>query len=99
MTILADLNYVEPPFYVVLLGTMGLVALMIGTGMMRRIVFGMFVGGLCGAAIAWYVLGKGGGELAVPIRLVGTPVCGLFSAIICGIAGFVGKWIRRNPKS
>jgi hypothetical protein len=99
MMMLADLSYVEPPFHVVLLGTMGLIALMIGSALMRRIVLGMFLGGLGGAVIAWYVLAKGGGDLAGPFRLFGTPVCGLFTAILCACAGFVGKWIRRKPKS
>jgi hypothetical protein len=95
----AALNYTEPPFYVVLLGTTGIILLMMGCGLMRRIFLGMMAGGVGAACIAWYVLGKGSGDLVGMVQLIGTPASGVVGALACGFTGFVGKWVRRNPNT
>jgi hypothetical protein len=98
-TVLAAFNYNEPPFHIVMLGTGGIIVLMILFGIMRRIVLGMLGGGLGAAAIAWYVLGKGGGELVPLMQVIGAATGGVLGAFACGLAGFLGKWVGRNPKT
>lgn len=93
----ADFSYIQPPFYAVFLGTGGIILLMIACAWMRRIFLGMIAGGLGSAAIAWLVLGKGGGEMVGLMQLIGTPTGGVFGALVCGFTGFMGKWVRRNP--
>jgi hypothetical protein len=97
--VLASFNYIEPPFYAVFLGTAGIIGLMVFCCMMRRIFLGMIAGGLGAAAIAWYVLGKGTGDMAGIMQLIGTPTGGVLGAIACGFTGLIGKWVRRNPNA
>jgi hypothetical protein len=95
----AAFNYSEPPFYVVFLGTTGIILLMMFCGLMRRIFLGMFAGGLGSACIAWYVLGRGSGDFVGMVQLIGTPATGVVGALACGFTGLVGKWVRRNPNT
>src|SRR5262249_12218586 len=94
MGILASFNYTGPSGSTIAVALLVAATVLLLLGATRNVIAGVCGGALSGAALAWYVLGAGGGDLTGLRQLVYSLVWGVFGAVAGGVAGAIGKAFR-----
>jgi hypothetical protein len=77
MGILASFNYTGPSGSTIAVALLVAATVLLLLGATRNVIAGVCGGALSGAALAWVVLGAGGGDLTGLMQLVCSPVCGV----------------------
>jgi len=94
MGILASFNYSGPSGSTIAVALVVAATALLLLGATRNVIAGTFGGAISGAALAWFVLGAGGGDLTGLMQRVYSPVCGVLGAVAGGVAGAIGKAFR-----
>ena len=94
MVILASFNYTGPSGGTIAVALVVATTALLLLGATRSVIAGVCGGAISGAAIAWFVLGAGAGDLTGLMQLVYSPVCGVLGAVAGGVAGAIGKASR-----
>jgi hypothetical protein len=97
MGILGSFNYTGPSGSTIAVALMVAATVLLLLGATRNVIAGVCGGAISGAALAWFVLGAGGGDLTGLMQLVYSPICGVLGALAGGVAGAIGKAYRRPP--
>jgi hypothetical protein len=91
---LASFNYTGPSGSTIAVALVVAATVLLLLAATRNVIAGIFGGAISGAALAWFVLGAGGGDLTGMMQLVCSPVCGVLGAVAGGVAGAIGKAFR-----
>jgi hypothetical protein len=91
MGMLASFNYTGPSGSTIAVALVVAALVLLLLGATRNVLVGACGGALSGAALTWFVLGSGAGDLTGLMQLFYSPVCGVLGAVAGGAAGAIGR--------
>lgn len=98
MGVLGSFNYTGPSGITIAVALVVAATVLLLLGASRNVIAGIFVGAISGAALAWFVLGAGRGDLTRLMQLVYSPVFGVLGAVAGGVASAIGKAFRTRSR-